>query len=326
MEIFDYLNCRQIFSSFFNLNYRFNSLCTYYPNSHIDASDPSFSQRTFIHLLNSILSRQVRSIKFCAEKWISRIAMKYFSSLNSLTFIGVVNPRKIEEFLEKLPSLDQLHHLSINCTLDKCDRHDLTAIIFKLSNLKRLEFYAYGSRSDFFRLDQPLLSLRHFSTGSCERNDSLKLISFMPNLISLELSPSPSPRYYDHSSHFPIIEPKILSKLKSLRMSNVRGYGEIYYIFRLCPQVEIFKVQCQSLYDIQSMIKAKDWEQLLIPMKFVRKIEINVRGLRDSDVIDLSEYDTEFWTQRNCKAIEYNDQEPIQRYFTSNNTNALLIK
>jgi hypothetical protein len=275
----------------------------------IDVSDPSLSQKKFKRLLRSIQSKYVHSLKFPAAKWISRISIKYFSFLHSLTFINTQNSTKIQKFLEKLPSPNQLYHLSIDFKWYENGMQDLTATIFKLPNLNRLEFYVHGNPPlNFVKLDQPLLSLRHFSISFYEWNFFLKLVAFMPNLISLDLS---SERYMRYSSLI-FIEPMNLSKLKTLRMNNVEGYDQINYIFQLFPQIEIFKVQCHSKSDIDSMIKADNWEKLFMAMKFLKKIEISIRGVHE---IDLSEYDTDFWTQRNLKAIEYKGQKPIQRFF-----------
>jgi len=85
---------------------------------------------------------------------------------------------------------------------------------------------------------------------------------------------------------------------------------KILFYFQLCLQVKIFKVECGSDSNIYSMTKAKDWEELLLPKKFFRKIEINVRAIHNRDAIDLSEYEAEFWLQRNLKAMEYIYQKP----------------
>ncbi|CAF4818663.1 unnamed protein product [Rotaria sp. Silwood2] len=66
-------------------------------------------------------------------------------------------------------------------------------------------------------------------------------------------------------------------------------------VFQLCPQLKIFKVNCHTKYNIHSIIKAQDWEKHLSHMKTLKKIEINVRGLHDGEVIDLSKYETTFW-------------------------------
>jgi hypothetical protein len=75
-------------------------------------------------------------------------------------------------------------------------------------------------------------------------------------------------------------------------MNNIHRYGEINYIFQLCPQLKIFQVECHRTLGFPSMIKTKDWENLLIPTQFLKKIEISVDEIHDRDVIDLSKYDT----------------------------------
>jgi hypothetical protein len=52
------------------------------------------------------------------------------------------------------------------------------------------------------------------------------------------------------------------------------------------------------------------WEELLSAMKFLQKIDISVNRINHINVIDLTEYETAFWIERNLQAIVYDDPTP----------------
>ncbi|CAF3432842.1 unnamed protein product, partial [Rotaria sp. Silwood2] len=203
------------------------------------------------------------------------------------------------------------------------DTRNLFPIIYRLTNLKQFEFRCIKDASCFDIVNQPLLSIKHFKIDCPYFNDFLKLVPHLPNLISLHLSPE---NYHNYSNIIIIVSENCLSNLRFLRMDNVSTFNAIEFMFQLCPQLKIFKVTCHTKYNIHSMIKAQDWEKHLSHMKSLKKIEINVHGLHEGEVIDLSKYETTFWKERNLTAIEYIDHEPLSRFFTSDNQAALLIK
>jgi hypothetical protein len=314
MEIFDYLYGQHIVSAFFSLNSRFNLLCIHYSNYHIDASDyQSFTtKKSFDHFLHLIYSKHIRSLTFRRERWIRRISIKYLLSLCSLTFIYVQSTKKIQEFLEKLPSPQHLHHLSVVFSWWQydADLQNLLTTIFKLPNLRKFEWDSYSMRLDINTTNQPSLSLRHFSICCYGIKDFLKFVSFMPNLNSLNLTF----KFDSYDFIFSIsVEENSLSKLKYLQMNTIYNYNEIYCIFQLCPQVKIFKAQSNSLSFAHSMVNAKKWEELLSPMKFLQKIDIILSNARHNVVNDLSVYETDFWLQRKLKAIPSYDQKTKSR-------------
>ncbi|CAF3275083.1 unnamed protein product [Rotaria sp. Silwood2] len=256
----------------------------------------------------------MRRLTFTRERWIQRIFTKSLFALCSLTFFNVNNSIIIKEFLQKLPSPHHLHYLSLNFTWSyDADIQDMIRTIFKLPNLRRLEWWSYWVEESFGIVDDPSLSLEHFSIDCNESYHFLQILPFMPNLITLKLS------YKFDSFDLISVQANSLSKLKSLQMNDVYTYDQVHYMFQLCPHVKIFKLQHNASNCSQPMTKATDWEHLLSPMKFLREIDININEIRDINIVNSLEYETEFWVQRNLKVIVYDDPETCSTTFRIKN-------
>lgn len=321
MEIFDYLYGQHIILSFSRLNNRFNLLCTYYSNYHIDATDYSLNKKEFDYLLNSIYSKHIRSLTFRREQWIRCISIEYLSFLCSLKFLWISNQRIIKEFLEKLPFPHQLRHLSIELWSPDQYLQDLCLTISKFPNLNRLEFNFNPNTFSVTKIKQSLITIKYFSLNCCFFNEFIQLIPFMSNLIGLNLSCEYNNQYVDLS----ISSSNYLSKLKFLQMNRVKTYNEIDYVLHLCPQLKVFKVNCMSEYRNPTMINAKEWEKHLSQMEFLIKIEINVYNIYNGESMDLTEYKTEFWTKRNITAIKYIDKKTSHCIYDEEHQFSLLI-
>jgi hypothetical protein len=312
MEIFDYLYGQDIVFAFSDLNSRFNSLCIHYSKYHINASYHLLTRNKFNHLLNLIYSKHIRSLKLKRERWIRRISTKHLFSLCSLTFDSINNPTIIKQFIENLPSLHHLQYLSINLNYCKNDIEHMIRSIFKLRNLHRLDWDSYFNKQDFGRINQSLLSLRYLTMKCYERKQFLRLIPFIPNLISLNILY----QFDNPSSDLIFIQRNSLSKLKSIQINNIRRYDEIDCIFQLCLQIKICKLQCNPSYGPHSLLKARNWEELLSPMSFLEHVDIKINHIRQINLIHLSEYQTNFWIQTNLKAILYDDPRPYSTSFS----------
>ncbi|CAF4464623.1 unnamed protein product, partial [Rotaria sp. Silwood2] len=157
------------------------------------------------------IGQRYKDLTFTRERWIQRIFTKSLFALCSLTFFNVNNSIIIKEFLQKLPSPHHLHYLSLNFTWSyDADIQDMIRTIFKLPNLRRLEWWSYWVEESFGIVDDPSLSLEHFSIDCNESYHFLQILPFMPNLITLKLS------YKFDSFDLISVQANSLSKLKSL--------------------------------------------------------------------------------------------------------------
>ncbi len=309
-EIFEYIECYDLFNAFLNLNNRFENLLNYpFLSLKINLN---FPLRTAIHnyYTQFIIPNKHRIISLCLDDRSDIINSNSSlnmidSSFNHLQSL-VLNQVRHTEFISFFPILTSLPHLSsitIHFNNNIMNLTETYRLIFLLSTLKKLEISANGHL-----LVMPLLIntseeyshiKRLIINHVCSLNELIVLLSYTPqlfHLICMELTKQ------DQEIHRKIsIEMLNLTSI-TFNTCNVQFNELEIFIEKFCKQLRVLYINtCEDI----SYLDATRWERVIsyyMPYLRIFKFEYHEWHYQKIELTSyhnlLNQFTSLFWINR----------------------------
>ena len=188
-EIFDYLDGWNIHQIFSNLNYRFHEL--------VNSSSLLFKITFYRSILKKscqqilLKKNQILSIHFLSSVHHQLNIDSSFTRLESLTF-DFIQPNILTSLLSKLTHLPRLFSLTIDTNKTVHDLSNIYRLIFHLSKLRYIRFFAMESTDTNVIVSLPinpnhqLINLTHLIIDHpCSFNELFSIVSYTSQLTRL---------------------------------------------------------------------------------------------------------------------------------------------
>ncbi|CAF1344341.1 unnamed protein product [Adineta steineri] len=310
--IFDYLDGRDVYHAFLNLNERFQQLvkssCFLLKiRFHFGMSKKQHMNKwKQFTILNK---QQILSINVCLPPGKDQLCAEFtinstFSRLESLALRGI-HSDQIMSLLIELPCLPRLFSLTINYTADHLK--DLTNIYQMVFTLPLLKYFKFAS-SD---VDNPTslspATHKQFSTieymvmcHCCTFEELSNIISYTPQLRRLDFSQT-----YEIDLSYETILPLPLPNLTYLRIRIHYLLFDVFEIFLRGMDSKLKVLYVCVDYEDSSYLDSDQWEELIINYlphleKFSLVIYEHLEGsLRPSPCIEEPiQFNSSFWIER----------------------------
>ncbi|UJR32653.1 hypothetical protein I4U23_020113 [Adineta vaga] len=308
-EIFNYLDCYDIYNAFYNLNYHFQQLLTCSSllfkikvNSiSDDIYTDNYKQFILFHK-HQMLSLNV-FLSSTYEHFFELFPVdKSFNHLECI-ILNDIKSIKTHSLLTDLTCLPRLFSLSINLNYQNKELTDFYKLIFALPHLKYLKCSARSvnvSLSLPMASEQQLSTIEYFNIDHPYTSHELStLLSYTPRLQKLKLTHSDDNNSIN--SHIPTIE---LFNLTTLTLNKPSIEFDELEIFIKSLKCLLKSFHFETYSEDTTYLNANRWEYLI--SKYLPGLEnLYFEYKEDSEPLDNSihlddfnQFNSSFWTER----------------------------
>ena len=314
IECFEYLNGPDIFYSFDQLNYRFYTLIR---SIRLHVNFQTVRKLIFMKFCQETLSdpdikHQIISLNLLNDPRFGQVGifLSYFSfiefpHLQSLTLVGNIDPKTIEQIISTLPSLEYL------CSFDMLNSASLNSQqLLDLSKLK-LQILSLPNLSYDLRFLDQAVTITSLRVASYYVESLYKLFEWIPMLKYLDIKKL----IISDGRNSTVQPPKIAIYLKQLTIDIylnrvLRGstdYESFFFVnleilLKRTPNLEVLTVSAKDNYDI---IAADRWQNTITSSLYHLDIfqfyfSFNIcAGYGNINLDKFQLFQTDFWHTQN---------------------------